>query len=175
MKIGRKILAASLAAWMLSSAFAANDGVSVTPTIQTAAYASGNAIGGLQKVPLFRNASVVTTGFLDLVQVSSKSGATTAITIYIYDTLPAATTCTDKSAFSEGAADVSKRAVQPFTLTPAATPGSSVASAQLVQVASVANQDSPTTNFIYVCPVVGGSVTPASVSDLVFKYSVALD
>src|SRR5579871_5219811 len=133
MKNSRTLLAALGAAWMLSTAaLAGNDGVPVTPTVQNAAYSSGNAIGGMQQVPLFRNSYLTHSGLLDLVQVTSKGGSTTPITFYVFDTLPVATTCTDKSAFTLGAADIAKLAVQPFTLTPAATTGTSASSAQLV-------------------------------------------
>ncbi|SIO38592.1 hypothetical protein SAMN05443247_04697 [Bradyrhizobium erythrophlei] len=175
MKITR-ILAALDVALMASAALAANDGVSTTPTIQTAAYSSGNAIGGLQTVPFFRSAYLSPSGVLDEVDLTSNCGSTIPITFYIFDTNPTATTCTDKSAFSLGAADVAKLAVQPFTLTPAATTGTSVASAQLVQATSVANQDTPAKGrVLYVCLVVGGSVTPASTTDLQFKLSGAFD
>lgn len=174
MKMNR-ILAALAAVLTASSAMAGNDGVSVTPTIQTAAYTSGNAIGGLQTVPFFRSAYLLPSGALDDVQLMSKSGATTPITFYIFDTLPTATPCTDRSAFSLGAADVPNLAVQPFTLTPAATTGTTVATAQLTQAMSVANQDTPKGRVLYVCLVVGGSVTPASTTDLVFKLSGAFD
>lgn len=174
MKITR-ILAALLAASVSSMALAANDGIAVTPVVQNAAYASGNAIGGLQTVPFFRSAYLTPSGVLDAIEVISKGGSTTAITFYIFDTLPSATTCTDKSAFALGAADLPSLAVQPFTLTPAATTGTTVSSAQLVQATSIANQDNPRGRVMYVCPVVGGTVTPASTSDLIFKYSGAMD
>jgi hypothetical protein len=176
MKITR-IAAVLAAALMASTAMAGNDGVAVTPTIQTASYSSGNAIGGLQQVPFFRSVYLTHSGVLDAVQLMSKSGATTPITFYIFDTQPSTSTpCTDKSAFTLAAADVPLLAVQPFTLTPAATTGTTVSSAQLVQAVSVANQDgNGGTRLLYVCMVVGGTVTPPSTSDLVFKLSGALD
>lgn len=170
-----RVLAALLAAFLASSAMAGNDGVATTPTIQTAAYSSGNAIGGWQTVPFFRAVYLTHSGVLDAVQLMSQSGATTPITFYIFDTLPTATTCTDRSAFSLGAADVPKLAVQPFTLTPAPTTGTTVSTAQLVQAVSVANQDNPGARVLYACLVVGGTVTPASTADLTFKFSGALD
>lgn len=179
MKLNR--LAAALLAALMSSAamssavMAGNDGVPTTPTLQTAAYVSGNGMGGLQTVPLFRNAYLSDSGIMTGVQLYSQSGATTPITFYVFDTQPTATPCTDKSAFSLGAADIAKLALQPFTLTPAATTGTTVSSAQLVQTMSIGNQDSTKARVVYVCLVAGGSVTPASTTDLTFKMSVAPD
>lgn len=172
---------AALAALFAFPAYALNDGVSVTPLVQNAAYSSGNAIGGLQTVPFFRTSNLKPSGVLDGVMVTSVGGSTTAITFYIFDSSPSATTCTDKSAFSLGTADIAKLAVQPFTLTPAATTGTSASSAQLVQATSLANHDVGTAAVpgpfpnLYVCAVVGGTVTPASTTDLVFKYFGSFD
>jgi hypothetical protein len=82
MKITRS-LAALFAVCMSSAALAGNDGIAVTPVVQNAAYASGNAIGGLQTVPFFRSAYLTPSGVLDAVEVISNGGSTTAITFYI--------------------------------------------------------------------------------------------
>src|SRR5271156_5885978 len=70
--------------------------VSLTPTVQNASYSSGNAIGGLQSVKIFRG-TVNPSGILNNIQVLSQGGSTTAITFYIFRAKPSAsTTCTDK-------------------------------------------------------------------------------
>src|SRR5579859_7235155 len=58
--------------------------VTVTPTVQNAAYSSGNAIGGLQTVALFRTAAQP-SAVLNNISVASKGGSTTALTLYIFD------------------------------------------------------------------------------------------
>lgn len=146
--------------------------VSVTPVIQNAAYSSGNAIGGLQTISVFRN-SYNPEGILNNISVWSKGGSTTAITFYIFHSNPVNSTCTDKSAFSLNANDVSKLITSiPPVLTPAVVGVGTTATVASQQLPiSVKNQDSPSTINLYVCAVVGGTVTPASVSDLIFNYS----
>jgi hypothetical protein len=151
--------------------------VSVTPTVQNAAYSSGNAIGGLQSVKLFRGTQQP-SGILNNIQVQSQGGATTAITLYIFRAKPSSsTTCTDKSAFSLAAGDVNKLIPgAPPVLTPAVVgAGSTVTFASEQLPIIVSNLDSPFTNLIYVCPVVGGTVTPGTTTDLVFTYGVLQD
>ena len=112
---------------------------------------------------------------MDLIQLMSKAGATAPITPYIFDTFPAATTCTDRTAFSLGAADVPSMVMQPTTLTPGAVPNASYTEAQITLLISVANQDSPKTRSLYVCLVLGATLTPASTSDIVLKMHGAMD
>lgn len=148
---------------------------SFTPVVQNASYSSGNAMGGLQTVPFF-NPSPALSGIFDNFAITSKGGATTALTIYIYLANPTGTTCTDKNAFSEGAADISKRAMAPFVLTPAVIGvGTTASAAQQTQVVSVQNLDTIPTANLYFCIVAGGTVTPATTSDLVAAVSGALD
>lgn len=152
-----------------------NVAVSVTPTVQNAAYSSGNVMGGLLTVPFFVS-DALPSGVIDTIAIYSKGGSTVAMTIYVFDTLPAASTFTDKSAMSLNAADVAKLAMPPFVLTPAVVgAGTTVSSASLVQATSVRNKDTTPSQNLYVAIVAGGSVTPASVSDLVLKMSGALD
>ena len=152
-----------------------NAGVAFTPTVQNAAYSSGNAMGGLQTVSFFRS-TTQPSGIFDNFSIASKGGATVAMTIYIFDTNPTASTCTDKSAFALNSADASKLAMTPFVLTPAVIgAGTTETFAQLTQSVSVKNQDGTATANLYVCIVAGGSVTPATTSDLVAKISGALD
>lgn len=176
--IMRFLAALTVASWMSTAVMAADDGVVFKPTVQNAAYASGNAIGGLQTVPLLKNVTTTVTrrsGILDAVWLSFVGGATTPVTFYIFDKLPTATTCTDKSAFALGTADIDKLAVAPFALTPAAPTGTTVSMAQLVQATSISNHDDVVTQNVYVCLVVGGSVTPPTTADLIVKMSIALN
>lgn len=142
--------------------------IAFTPTVQNAAYSSGNAIGGLQTLTFFRT-TTQPTGILNNVSVASKGGSTTAMTLYFFTANPSATTCTDKSAFSLGAADVAKLIPTiPIVLTPAVVGAGTTVTAASQQL-PVSIKNSETTLSLYMCAVVGGSVTPASTSDLVFK------
>lgn len=151
--------------------------VSNTPTVQNAAYSASNAIGGWQQLSVFRN-TTQPSGIVDYVSVASKGGSTTALTVYAFSKSSAnlSSTCTDKSAFSLAAADLSALIPGfPVTLTPATTQGTTITSASQSVVVSAKNADgTPSTN-ITLCAVVGGSVTPASTSDLVFNLALVQD
>lgn len=153
-----------------------NISVSSTPTVQNASYSSGNAIGGLQTIAFFRT-TAQPSGILNNVLISSQGGSTTAITLYIFNANPSASTCTDKSAFALNSADVSKLiATTPPILTPAVVGvGTTVTMASQQLPISVKNTDGTATVNLYVCAVVGGTVTPASTSDLVFKFAGVQD
>lgn len=147
--------------------------VASTPTVQNAAYSSGNAIGGLQTIAAFRTPGG--SGIVNNVSVWSKGGSTTAMTIYMFNSNPSASTCTDKAAFVLNAADISKLvAVAPPVLTPAIVgAGTTATTASQQTPVNMVNGDA--TQNLYVCAVVGGSVTPASTSDLVFKFAGVQD
>lgn len=151
--------------------------VSNTPTVQNAAYSASNAIGGWQQISVFRN-TTQPSGIIDYVSVASKGGSTTALTIYAFNKSSAnlTSTCTDKSAFALTAADLSALIPGfPVTLTPATTQGATITSASQSIVVSTKNADgTPSTN-ITLCAVVGGSVTPASTTDLVFNVALVQD
>lgn len=167
------LLAPSLAFAQSNVRISAYDfSVSSTPTVQNASYSSGNAIGGLQTIQFFRVPSQP-TGILNNVSVASKGGATTAITLYIFQANPTGTTCTDKSAFSLGAADVAKLITTlPIVLTPAVIgAGATVTFASQQLPVSIRNTDSPVLLNFYVCAVVGGTVTPGTTTDLVFEFA----
>lgn len=151
--------------------------VSNTPTVQNAAYSASNAIGAWQNIPIFGGVTKP-GGIINYVSVASKGGSTTALSIYAFSRSSAnlSSTCTDKSAFSLANADLPYLIPGfPVTLTPATTQGTSVTSASQAVVVSTANQDAARSQNIAVCVVVGGSVTPASTSDLVFNFAILRD
>lgn len=164
--------------WVCKAApLGANAVVSNTPTVQNAAYAASNAIGGWQQIAAFRT-TAQPSGILDYVAVASKGGSMTALTVYGFTKSSAnlTSTCTDKSAFSLAAADLSSMIPGfPITLTPATTQGTTVTSAAQSIVTSVKNSDSAASANLTFCAVVGGSVTPASTSDLVFNFGLVQD
>ena len=149
--------------------------IAFTPTVQNAAYSAGNALGNLQTVAVFA-AGAGNTGIFNSFQIVSKGGSTVAMTVYIFDALPAAATCIDKSAFSLAAADIPKLAMAPFVITPAVVgSGTTASAAQVNQVSSVQNADTSPTPNLYVCLVANATVTPASTTDLVEYIAVAID
>lgn len=149
-----------------------NVSATVIPGVQNAAYSSGNVIGGLMTVPFFRKPAQP-SAILNNVSVASLGGSTTAITLYIFGANPTASTITDKSAFSLAAADVAKLiATIPIVLTPAVVGAGTTATFASQQLAvAVQNTDSTPALNLYVVAVVGGSVTPATTTDLIFKFA----
>ena len=142
----------------------------VTPTVTAGAYSSGQAIGGLQTISPFRlnGGSII----LNNESLWSQGGATTAITLYIFKIKPSSsTTCTDNSSFVLAAADVASLITEaPPVLTPAVTgAGTTRTSASVQSPISITNGEQ--SQNLYICPVVGGTVTPGSTTDLVFKYA----
>ena len=182
----RKLAVALLLASMaLSGAQAANvggydngiaSGTSAWPTLTVTAttYSSGQSMGGLQTIKAFRTTTVPSWTFRNF-QLTSKGGNTGAMTVYTYDTKPIGT-CTDTQAFVENAADIPNRFMAPFVMTPAVIGvGTTSATAQLTQVVSGQNHDSPQNQNIYMCIVAGASITAGSTTDLVGKISGAQD
>ena len=154
-----------------------NVNISSTPTVQNAAYSASDAIGGWQQITAFRT-STNPSGVLNYVQAISKGGSTVALTIYGFNKSSAglSSTCTDKSAFSLAAADLSSMLPGfPIVLTPVVSQGTSITSASQSILTSVKNTDNTPSQNLTFCAVVGGSVTPASTSDLVFNFSLAQD
>ncbi len=172
-------IAALLLGAALSSAQAANfggydNGIAFTPTLTATTYTSGQSMGGLITVQVFRTSTILSWIF-DAFQITSKTGVTTApLTFYTYDTKPSVP-CVDTSSYSENTADIAKRFMAPFTLTPATAVGASSATAQLLQVVSGQNHDSPQTQNLYICIVAGGSYVSPSTSDLIGKISGGQD
>ena len=150
--------------------------VPVTPVVANASHVytsatSTVALGSLQTVAAFRYAGQP-SGIVDYVQVLSKSGATTGLTIYGWTKSPAST-CNDNATFVLNTADPLIPGF-PISLTPAAMVGASATAASQSIVASVKNADTTATTNLYFCAVVNGTFTPAA-NDFVFSYAIAQD
>lgn len=173
LRAGASALALAVAGPALADTFSIPD----TPGVQNAAYVASNAIGGLRTIRLPAVSNTTYSGFFLAATVQSQGGSTTAMTLYIFDSNPTGTTCTDKSAFSLAAADVSKLVTPGFTITPGAQQGvtQTGASVSFAPPVGFRNSDSPRLGVFYVCAVMNAGVTPASTTDLVFKYQVNLD
>lgn len=136
---------------------------STTPTIQNAAYVSGNCMGGFQTVSVARTSGG--SGLINKFILVSQGGLATTKQIYIFSTNPSGSTCTDKSTFTLAAADMGKL-IGTFALTPSAPTGTTRSEAENANMATDF-VTSGNTN-IYVAIVETASETPATTSDLVF-------
>jgi len=143
--------------------------VGTAPTVQNAAYAAGQSIGGLQTVSIGSTNGL--SGILDQFGYASKGGSTVAVVVYVWDTNPSNTTCTDKTNFVASATDNAHLVTgAPILLTPAL-----VVSAQ--DTATYASSTNLTGNFVngssntnlYVCILANAAVTPATTSDVRFQ------
>lgn len=148
--------------------------VSLIPTVQNAAYASGNCIGGFNAVTVAQTAGQ--SGFVTNVRLTSIGGLTTGMTVYLFDANPSASTCTDKGTFTLATADVDKLIAEPFAITPAAPTGTTSS------FGSQANMGRPfvaggatTSNVktVYVALVANGAMTPASATDIHVRLGLA--
>jgi hypothetical protein len=138
--------------------------VSTNPTVQNASYSSGNCMGGFQTVAVARTSGG--TGLLNTLTIMSKGGSVVAMQFYIFQQNPSSSTCTDKSTFTLNAADL-PNLIATFSLTPAAPTGTTVTYAEASGLARAFTTNGNSN--IYVAIVAGGTVTPASTSDLIFN------
>jgi hypothetical protein len=141
--------------------------VATTPTIQNASYVSGNCMGGFQTVAAARTSGG--SGILNTVTLASKGGLATGKVIYIFGQNPSSSTCTDKGTFTLNAADIGKLLVAPFTLTPAATTGTTVSTASNQNI--VASFVTSGNQNVYFAIVETATETPATTSDLILTLS----
>lgn len=135
--------------------------VSVTPTIQNAAYASGNCMDGFKTVALG-----ITQSVLSQISLASQGGLATAKQIYVFSANPSGSTCTDKSTFTIATADLSKL-IWTGLITPAAPTGTT----KTWGSASGLALGIPSGGTIYVAIVETATETPASTTDLVLTFS----
>jgi hypothetical protein len=146
----------------------------VVPTIQAAAYASGNVIGGkLTVANVFRN-TTQPSATLSQFLLGWAGAETVVVTVYLFSRNPTSGTYTDKTAMTLAAADAQYLVTAPFTITAAASAGTTQTFAAQSLSLSVQNRDSSVTQNLYAVLVVGGAVTPA-VGDLFFSISGVLD
>lgn len=145
-----------------------------TPTVQNAAYAAGQSLGGLQTISVSSTNSI--TGILSQIVVASAGGSTVGVVVYAWDKNPASTTCTDKSNFVSNATDNLHMIGIPQLLTPAL----SVSAQDTSTRAAATNLASPFTNGstntnIYVCVLANAAVTPATTTDYRIQLSGTKD
>lgn len=151
--------------------------VTNTPTVQNAAYASGNCIGGFQSITVTNYNGQ--SGFLTNFRVTSVGGSTPTITVYVFDSNPSSSTCTDKSTFTLNAADVDKMVATPVAMTLAAPTGTSVTFGSVdwtpPRPFMAGGSVSSGVKTIYYALVSGSTFTPATTTDLHTSTGVALN
>jgi hypothetical protein len=151
--------------------------VAHTPTVQNAAYASGNCLGGFNAISVAVNNGQ--SGLLTNLRLSSIGGATATVTLYVFDSNPSASTCTDRSTFTLATADVDKLLTSPVAITLGAPTGTTVsfASADLVPPRPFIAGGSTASGVktIYYALVSGSSFTPASTSDIHVRIGAVLN
>lgn len=157
----------------------AGDATQVAPTVtvQNAAYASGNCVGGFIPVTIANYNGE--SGFLISVRVSSVGGATPTLTAYVFDANPSASTCTDRSTFTLNSADIDKLVATPTSLTLAAPTGTTVTVGDLSfsppRPFKAGGSAASGVKTIYVGLVSGSSFTPAATSDIHMRVTAALN
>lgn len=148
------------------------------PTVQNAAYASGNCVGGFVAVTVADNNGE--SGFVTNFRVVSVGGGTEVLTVYLFDSNPSASTCTDKSTFTLNSADIDKMIAVPTAMAALAAPTGTAVSVGSVDytpprpfVAGGSHASGVKT--IYYALVAGGTFTPATTTDLHVRVGAALN
>lgn len=137
------------------------------PTVQNAAYAAGNSEAGLLTIAAARTNGG--SGIISNIALQSVGGSTNTIWIYLFSKSPAST-CTDKAAFVWSNADRPYLiGGAPLSVTLGGAPGAwdTATYAALSNLTlNFKNADTTASPNIYACLVTGGSVTPATTTDL---------
>lgn len=161
----------------------AGDAVNVpdTPTVQNAAYAAGACLGGFRQITVANYNGQ--SGFLTGVRVASVGGSTPQIFPYVFAISPTTSTCTDKTAFSLGTADIANLIVNPasnsLTLAAPSNYGTTAAmgSADFTPPKPFKAGGSIGSGLktIWYGLVTATAITPASVSDIKVNIGAALN
>lgn len=143
--------------------------VGTIPTVQNGSYTAGQSLGGLQTVSVASTNSI--TGILDQIGYASKGGSTFAVVIYVWDTNPSGTTCTDKTNFVVSATD-NQHLVggAPILLTPAVVVSGQDTETYAAATNLTGNFTNGSTNTnLYVCILANATGTPGSTTDIRFN------
>lgn len=134
-----------------------------TPTVQNAAYSSGNCMGGFRPLTVSRTASggIIISAF----SVRSVSGITPTVQVYLFSSSPSASTCTDKSTFTINSADVDKVIAGGVFLVGLAQPVGSTPSFGSVSNLALSAKADASSQITYAI-VATATTTPGSTTDL---------
>lgn len=138
---------------------------SVIPTVQNAAYAAGQPLGGLLTISIGSTSGL--SGILTQINIGSTGGSTANMEVYVWSKNPSNTTCTDKTNFVRSQADNQYLIGSPQSITPALA----VTAQDATTYGAAANLVMPFVNGssntnLYVCILANAAVTPASTTDL---------
>lgn len=136
--------------------------VSVVPTVQNGSYTAGQSLGGLQTLTVLPN------GLLQQVQIASTGGSVVGVWVYVWDKIPANSTCTDKTNFAKSQVDNQNLVSQPFLLTPSLGVSANDATTYAQQGnmgAPFVNADTSPGSSLYVCLLANATVTPGTTTD----------
>lgn len=156
--------------------------VQVAQTVTASAYSAGNALGGLMTVASATRVSgsagaAGTGGILTGLQLNSKTIQTgVQVDIFVFDANPTGSTCTDKTAFVIAAADFDK-VVGVLTIPSTAANGAGWFGATTTGAVGIptyypVTYDLASSTSIYACAVVRAAITPATTSDISFKFNM---
>jgi len=125
-------------------------------TPANSSHAAGVSVGGLFSVPIARTNGG--SGGVGNLLFTSSGGSVGSYVVRMWDKNPAATTCTDNSAFAGSNTDNQHLIADPFTITPSApavTTGDTNTYTQtsFVPPLSFLNQDTSISKNIYICVV----------------------
>ena len=138
---------------------------SVLPTVQNAAYAAGQSLGGLQTISIGSTNGL--SGILTQIRVASKGGSTVGMVAYVWDKNPTNTTCTDKTNFVASQTDDQRLINVPILLSPALSVSAQDTSTRAQQGNLTANFVNSSSNTdLYLCLLANAAVTPATTTDL---------
>lgn len=145
--------------------------IATTPTVTASAYSAGNCLGGFNAVTVVGNNGE--SGLITNFRVASVSGVTGTIQVYLFDSQPSSSTCTDHGTFTLATTDVDKLISNPVTdtVTLATVNGSSTPAIGTLNfqpprpfVAGGSNGSGVKT--VYFALVTTTSYTPGSTSDI---------
>lgn len=143
-----------------------------TPTVQAAAYAAGNVIGGL--ITLAAASRVAAgSGLIQSITASFVSGSVPALDVIFFNASPTGSTVTDKTALAVATADLGKIVgiahLTDSTLLGAATPSLVQALQQAIAF------QLPSGTALYAAVVTRTAITLTSVSDMILTARILAD
>lgn len=146
---------------------------SATPTVTTSNYAAGNCMGGFNQLTI--NNISGQTGFVTNFRVTSMAGNTGGINVWLFDSQPTTSTCTDKGTFTLSTADTDKLIAAPQNGTLAAVTGATTPTNISVDFTPPRPVNPSGARVIWYALQAATSLTPASTTDIHVRAGSALN
>jgi hypothetical protein len=150
--------------------------VASTPTVTASSYSFGNCLGGFNAITVAGNNAQ--SGLVTNFRVSSVTGVTASVTVYLFEANPSSSTCTDHSTFTLNSADVDKLIMNPVNLSLVAPDGAtpSMAEASFTPPRPfLAGGSGSSVKTIYYGMVATSTFTPGSTTDIHTRTGVVLN